>query len=39
MEEGTEIQIKGIGKLFNEIISGKFSRLCNDLDTHVQESF
>jgi hypothetical protein len=29
--------MKGIGNLFNEIITDNFPNLCNDIDTHVQE--
>jgi hypothetical protein len=39
MVKGAEIQTKGIGNLFNEIIAENFSNLCNDIDTHVQEAF
>jgi hypothetical protein len=35
-EEGAEIQIKGIGKLFNIIIAENFPTLCNT-DTNLQK--
>jgi hypothetical protein len=39
VEEGTEIQTKDFGNLFNKIIAEKSPDLCNDIDTHVQEAF
>jgi hypothetical protein len=36
MEKGTVTKTKGIR---NEIIAEKFSSLCNDINTHVQEEF
>jgi hypothetical protein len=39
IEEGTEIQTKGIGNLFNEIIAENFPTLCNNIDKHIQEAF
>jgi TolA-binding protein len=39
VEEGAEIQTKGIGNLANEIIVDNFPNLCNNVDIHVQETF
>jgi hypothetical protein len=35
VEEGDEIQTKGIGKLFNETIAGNSPNVCNNIDTSV----
>jgi hypothetical protein len=35
VEEGAEIQTKGIGNLFNDIIAEIFPDLCNDVDTNM----
>jgi hypothetical protein len=37
VEEGSEIQTKDIGNLFNGIIVENFSTLFNDINIHVQE--
>jgi hypothetical protein len=39
VNEGAEIQTKGIENLFNEIRVQKFSNLCDNIDTHAQEAF
>jgi hypothetical protein len=39
MEEGAEIQTKGIGNLFNKIIAENSPNLCYHVDTHVREAF
>jgi hypothetical protein len=39
VEEGAEIQTKGIRNLFNEIVTVNFPNLCNNIDTLVQEAF
>jgi hypothetical protein len=39
VKEEAEIQIKGIGNPFSEIIAENFPCLCNNVDTHVQEAF
>jgi TolA-binding protein len=36
---GAEIQTKGIGNLFNEIITENSPNLCSNVDIHVQEAF
>jgi hypothetical protein len=38
VEEGAEIQTKGIENLFNEIIAENFPNLCNNIGTQVQEA-
>jgi hypothetical protein len=39
VEEETELQTKGIGNLFSEIITENVPNLSNNIDTHVQETF
>ena len=39
IEEGTEIQTKGMNNLFNEIISEKFSNLKNEMENQIQEAY
>jgi hypothetical protein len=39
VEEGAEIQNKGMGNIFNKIIAENFPNLCNYIDTHVEKSF
>jgi hypothetical protein len=39
VEEGAEMQTKGIRNLFKEITAENLPTLYNDIDTHVQETF
>jgi hypothetical protein len=39
VKEWTEIQIKGIEKLFNEIIAENFPYIGNEIDIQVHEAF
>jgi hypothetical protein len=39
VEEEAEIQTKVIENLFNEIIVENSPNLCNNVDTHAQETF
>jgi hypothetical protein len=34
VQKGAEIQTKGIGNLFNEIIAENFPNVCNNIDSH-----
>ena len=39
IEEGTEIQTKGMNNLFNEIISENFPNLKNEMENQIQEAY
>ena len=39
IEEGTEIQTKGMDNLFNEIISENFQNLKNEMENQIQEAY
>jgi hypothetical protein len=36
VDEGVEIQAKGVENLFNEIIEEVFLNLCKNIDSHIQ---
>jgi hypothetical protein len=38
VEEGADIQTKGLGNILNKITAENFPTLCNDTDIHVQEA-
>ena len=39
IEEGTEIQTKGMNNLFNEIIAENFQKHNNEMEYQVQEAY
>ena len=39
IEEGTDIQTKGMNNLFNEIISENFPSLKNEMENQIQEAY
>ena len=39
IEEGTEIKIKGMNNLFNEIISENFPNVKNERENQIQEAY
>ena len=39
IEEGTEVQTKGMNNLFNEIISENFPNLKNEMENQIQEAY
>ena len=39
IEEGTEIQTKGMNKLFCEIISNNFPNLKNEMENQIEEAY
>ena len=39
IEEGTELQTKGMNNLFNKIISENFSSLKNEMENQLQEAY
>ena len=39
IEEGTEIQTKGLNNLFNKIISENFPNLKNEMENQLQEAY
>ena len=39
IEEGTEIQTKGMNNLFNEIILENFPNLKNEMENQIQETY
>ena len=39
IEEGTEIQTKGISNLFNEMISENFPNMKSEMENQIQEDY